>query len=234
MRRLIRFVMDMDARAWRTVLVTFLLFGGVGLLFALAASVFGFEGGAAVERWLGLAAHSPFALLIAVAAFAGLAFLGTPQMVLIAAAVVAFGPWLGSLYSWIGTMVSATVGFWLGRLTGGRLLRDVGGKGVQALISLIGRNGFLASLVVRLAPSAPFVVVNMAAGVTSMRFAAFVAGTALGIVPKIALTAMAGGSIAHARHGQALANLGLFAMVALAWLATGLIARRWIRRHEDR
>ena len=111
--------------------------------------------------------------------------------VLIAAAVVAFGPWLGSLYSWIGTMVSAAVGFWLGRLTGGRLLRDLGGRGIQAFIAMIGRNGFLASLIVRLVPSAPFVAVNMAAGVTTMPFLAFAGGTALGIVPKILLTAMA-------------------------------------------
>jgi uncharacterized membrane protein YdjX (TVP38/TMEM64 family) len=232
MRRLIRFVMDMDARAWRTVLVTFLLFGGVGVLFVLAASVFGFEGGAVVERWLGLAAHSPFALLIAVAAFAALAFLGTPQVVLIAAAVVAFGPWLGSLYSWIGTMASASIGFWLGRFTGGRLLRELGGKAVQAFIAMIGRNGFLAALVVRLVPSAPFVAVNMAAGVTTMPFFAFAAGTALGIVPKILLTALAGGSIAHARHGQWRLNLGLLALALAAWVVTGLIARRWIRRHE--
>jgi uncharacterized membrane protein YdjX (TVP38/TMEM64 family) len=232
MRRLIRFLMDMDARAWRTVLVTFLLFGGVGLLFLLAATVFGFEGGATVERWLGFAAHSPFALLIAIGAFAALAFLGTPQVVLIAAAVVAFGPWLGSVYSWIGTMVSASVGFWLGRLTSGRLLRDLGGKGVQAFIAMIARNGFLASLVVRLVPSAPFVAVNMAAGVASMPFAAFLAGTALGIVPKILLTAMAGGSIAHAHQGQAALNLGLLAAALAGWIVTGLLARRWIRRHE--
>src|SRR4051794_39259769 len=146
MRRLIRFIVELDARAWRTVLVTFLLFGGVGLLFLLAATVFGFEGEATVESWLGFAARSPFALLIAVAAFAVLAFLGAPQVVLIAAAVVAFGPWLGSLYSWIGTMVSASVGFWLGRVAGGRLLRDIGGAGLKRFMAVVGKNGLLASL----------------------------------------------------------------------------------------
>jgi uncharacterized membrane protein YdjX (TVP38/TMEM64 family) len=232
MRRLVRFLMDMDARAWRTVLVTFLLFGGVGVLFVAAGALFGFEGGSTVERWLGFAVRSPFALLIAIAAFAALAFLGTPQVVLIAAAVVAFGPWLGSLYSWIGTLVSASVGFWLGRVTGGRLLRDLGGKAIQAFIGMIGRNGFLASLIVRLVPSAPFVAVNMAAGVTSMGFAAFLSGTAIGIVPKILLTAMAGRSVAHAQKGQLLINLGLLAIALLAWIVTGLLARRWIRRQE--
>ena len=40
---------------------------------------------------------------------------------------------------------------------------------------MVGRNGFLASLIVRLVPSAPFIVVNMAAGVTPMRLRDFAA-----------------------------------------------------------
>ncbi len=233
MRRLIRFILDMDARAWRTVAVTFLLFGGVGLLFFGAAALFGFRGEAAVEQWLGFAARSPFALLIAVAAFAVLAFAGVPQIVLIAAAAVAFGPWLGFEYSWVGTMVSAGVGFALGRLVGARTLSHLPGQGLQRFIAMIGRNGFLASLIVRLAPSAPFVAVNMAAGVTPMRFAAFAAGTGIGIVPKILLTVMAGHSVVAARGGKLWINLALLALALVVWIGAGLLARRWIRRRED-
>ena len=233
MGRLVRFILDMDARAWRTVMVTFLLFGGVGLLFLVAVLAFGFRGEAAVEQWLGLAAHSPYALLIAVAAFAVLAFAGVPQVVLIAAAVVAFGPWTGSAYSWVGTMASSAVGFWLGRITGGRVLRNLGGEGLGRFIAMVGRNGFLASLIVRLVPSAPFVAVNMAAGVTPMRFSAFLLGTAIGIVPKILLTALAGHSVVQARGGHLWVNLGLFALALAIWIGAGLLARRWIRRRED-
>ena len=236
MRGLIRFILDMDARAWRTVLVSFLLFGGAGLVFVIAGAAFGFHGQASVQQWLGLAAKSPFSLLIAVVAFAVLAFAGAPQVVLIAAAVVAFGPWLGALYSWIGTMISAAIGFWLGRATGGRLLQRAGGERLNRFIGMIGRNGLLASLVIRLVPSAPFLVVNMAAGVTPMRFSAFVLGTALGVVPKIALTAMAGRSVAEAGRGAS-GNLwisfGLLALALLAWIGIGLLARRWIRRKEE-
>ena len=232
MGRLIRFILDMDARAWRTLVVTFLLFGGAGLIFLLAIPALGFNGEATVGHWLGVAAKSPFALLIAVGAFAVLAFAGVPQVVLIAAAVVAFGAELGFVYSWIGTMVSATVGFWLGRITGGRLLRQVGGEKLKSFMAMIGRNGFLASLIVRLVPSAPFVVVNMAAGMTPMRFSSFALGAAIGIVPKIMLTVMAGHSVTHARSGQLLVNGGLFVLALSIWMGAGLWARRWIRRQE--
>ena len=232
MGRLIRFILDMDARAWRTVVVTFLLFGGAGMIFLVAIPALGGGGQATVSHWLGVAARSPFALLIAVAAFAILAFAGVPQVVLIAAAVVAFGPELGFAYSWIGTMVSAAVGFWLGRVTGGRLLKDIGGEKLKAFMAMIGKNGFLASLIVRLVPSAPFVVVNMAAGMTPMRFSAFAVGAALGIVPKILLTVMAGSSVVHARSGQLWTNLGLFGLALLIWIGAGLWARGWMRKRE--
>jgi uncharacterized membrane protein YdjX (TVP38/TMEM64 family) len=226
-RRLIDFVTNMDARAWRSVAVSFLLFGGVGIVFLFGAQALGLGGEETVEHWL-----TPWALPVAVAAFALLAFLGVPQFVLIAAAVVAFGPWLGFAYSWIGTMVSSLVGFWLGRAFGAGVLKTLSSRGVDAFMALIGQNGFMASLIVRLVPSAPFIVVNMAAGVTPMRLSAFAAGTAIGVIPKIALTAFAGNSVAQAMKGGGTRYIVMLAAVAVIWIAMGLLARRWLRARE--
>ena len=233
MRRLLAFVMNMDARAWRALLVSFVLFGGVGLVFLFGAQVLGFSGEATVERWLGFAANGPWGLPVAVGAFALLAFVGVPQFMLIAAAVVAFGPVTGFAYSWIGTLVSSVVGFYLGRVAGARVLESFSGEGVQKFMGLVGRNGFLASLIVRLVPSAPFIVVNMAAGVTPMRLSGFVAGTALGIIPKIVLTAFAGNSIVQVLKGQGGAHIAWLVLIVAIWLVIGWFARRWLRAKED-
>jgi uncharacterized membrane protein YdjX (TVP38/TMEM64 family) len=231
MRRLLRFLSDMDAQAWRTLVVSFLLFGGVGLVFLFGAQALGFDGEAAVERWMG-AASGPLALPVAVGAFAALAFVGVPQFMLIAAAVVAFGGTAGFAYSWIGTMVSALIGFFIGRAGGARTLQRFSGAGVRRFMQHIGENGFLASLVVRLVPSAPFIVVNMAAGVTPMRLMDFVLGTAIGIVPKIALTAFAGRSIGRLMRGQAHGEMLWVAALAAAWIALGWAARLWLKRRD--
>ena len=231
-RRLIQFLTNMDARAWRSVAVSFLLFGGVGIVFLFGAQALGVGGETTVEHWL-TATRGPWALPLAVAAFALLAFVGVPQFVLIAAAVVAFGPWAGMAYSWIGTMVSALIGFGLGRLFGGRLLRDLHSPGVDRFTALVARNGLTASLVVRLVPSAPFVVVNMAAGVTPMRLSAFALGTAVGIVPKIVLTAFAGHTFVRAMSGGGAGQAALLVAAAALWLGAGLLARRWLRSRED-
>jgi uncharacterized membrane protein YdjX (TVP38/TMEM64 family) len=231
MRRLLQFLSNMDAKAWRTLLVSFLLFGGVGLIFVFGAQVLGFSGEATVERWMG-EASGPLALPVAVAAFAVLAFVGVPQFMLIAAAVVAFGGKAGFAYSWIGTMVSSLVGFYLGRAAGSAALERFSGAGVKRFMDHVGKNGFLASLVVRLVPSAPFIVVNMAAGVTPMRVLDFAAGTGLGIVPKIALTAFAGNSIARAMRGELGRGVAWLVVVVVAWVAVGWGARLWLRSRD--
>ncbi|MEO8115434.1 MAG: TVP38/TMEM64 family protein [Phenylobacterium sp.] len=231
MRRLLQFLSNMDAQAWRTLAISFLLFGGVGLVFLFGAQVLGFDGEATVETWLG-AASGPWSLPVAVLAFAVLAFVGVPQFMLIAAAVVAFGPLTGFAYSWIGTMVSSLVGFYLGRAAGAPALDRFSGDGVRRFMHLIGRNGFLASLIVRLVPSAPFIVVNMAAGVTPMRVGAFIAGTAIGIVPKIVLTAFAGNSIIRVLKGEIGRDALWLVLIAAVWVVIGWFARQWLRSRE--
>jgi uncharacterized membrane protein YdjX (TVP38/TMEM64 family) len=231
MRRLLQFLSNMDARAWRTLAVSFVLFGGVGLVFLFGAQVLGFDGEATVEQWLG-AASGIWALPVAVVAFAALAFIGVPQFMLIAAAVVAFGPLTGFAYSWIGTMVSSLVGFYLGRIAGARVLERFSGDGVRRFMKLVGKNGFVASLIVRLVPSAPFIVVNMAAGVTPMRVRHFVAGTAIGIIPKIVLTAFAGASIVQVMRGEIGRNAVWLVLIGALWLVIGWFARHWLRSRE--
>jgi uncharacterized membrane protein YdjX (TVP38/TMEM64 family) len=228
-RRLTEFLARTDARAWLSLAVSFALFGGVGLVFLFGAKLLGISGGGAAQQWLALA-RGPWALPAAVGAFAALAFLGVPQFALIAAAVVVFGPWWGALYSWVGTLVSAIIGFWMGRAFGARLLSNLRSESVERFTALLARNGFLAALVIRLAPFAPFVVVNMAAGVAVISWLDFVAGTGLGIVPKIALTAFAGRAARGALSGAGGVALGALAAAVVLWLGAAQLARRWLAR----
>lgn len=233
MGRLLRFLTNLDARAWRTALASFLLFGGVGVGLALGAATLGLKhGGEEVERWMGAGVHGPWALPAAVGGFTALAFLGVPQFVLVGTAVVAFGPWTGFAYSLAGNLVSAVAGFLAGRRFGARLLRRHAGRGLQDFMDLVGRNGVLASAVVRLVPSAPFVVVNMAAGVTPMSLWSFVLGTAVGSLPKIALTAFAGAQVVHGLHGGGWTRWAGVVAVAAVWLGSALWARAWLKRRE--
>jgi hypothetical protein len=70
MRRLWSFLSNMDAQAWRTLSVSFVLFGGVGVVFVFGASLVGYDSERTLEGWLS-AATGPSSLPVAVAAFAG-------------------------------------------------------------------------------------------------------------------------------------------------------------------
>ena len=218
-------------RAWWSLVAVSIVLAAAGLMLMVFGRSLGLDSQGAAYAWLERGAHSAWGLPIAVAAFAVLAFVGAPQFVLIAAAVVVFGPVTGSIYSWIGTMISAVAGFWLGRVLGAGAVRKVAGGAAGALAGL-GRNGFWASLLVRLVPSAPFLVVNMVGGVTPMRFLDFLLGTGVGVVPKIALMALMGRSVIEAKHGAAALAIALILAAVAAWIAIGLAARAWLKARK--
>ena len=120
----------------------------------------------------------------------------------------------------------------LGRVFGGRMIRDLNSRGVERFMALIGQNGFMASLIIRLVPAAPFIVVNMAAGVARVARRDFALGTAIGIVPKILLTAFAGGSVMAAMNGGGFIQFGLLILAFAIWVVSAWAARRWLRARE--
>lgn len=231
MKAIVQFFSRMDKRAARAIGVSLGLFALVAAIFIVGRFGLGFEPGA-VQNWLASVAHEWYALPITGIIFVVLSFIGVPQFALIAAAVFAFGPVTGFIVSWVSTIISASINFWVGRLLGADVLRRYGGDMVNRVSDFVGRNGFWASLMVRIVPSAPFIVVNMAAGVSRMSYFAFIAGAGIGIIPKTALVAFAGqGLMALLSEGRVLTGVLLF-LAAAAWLAIMLLARKWMRGPE--
>jgi len=232
MRWIIDFLSNMEARRWRAVLATALLLGAMIALFAVGKSQLGLEAEGRLEDWLAGFRQGPWGLVAAIVVFTVSAFFGAPQFILIAACVVAFGPWFGFLYSWIATVVSAGVTYWLGRGPTARLLARHGGKTVGRLTRFVGKNAFYASFMIRNVPSAPFIVVNMAFGAARASFPGFLAGCALGVLPKTALVAFFGGSFMTAVSGDGIWTSAILAGVALAWLTLMLLVRELVKRRE--
>lgn len=223
-----RFLTRMDASAQRSIVITLALFGLVIAIFLVGKTGFGLNL-QAVEGAIASFSESPFAPLILIAIFSVAAFLGAPQFGLIAMAVAVFGPWQGMAYSWVATMISGAVTFWVGRLAGEETFRRYAGNMANRMSSFIGRNAFTASALVRNVPTGPFLVVNMAFGISKARFLPFWAGMAIGIVPKIALVAFAGQSLIAALRGSPWIAVAAAIAAGGLWIAVMLYARRRVR-----
>ena len=175
-----------------------------------------------LNSWMETVAGSPWGLPALILVFCVGAFLGVPQFALIAAAVALFGPWLGFAYAWIANMFSGSLTFWVGRMAGEQAFRRYAGATANKLAAFVGRNAFATSALVRNVPTGPFIMVNMAFGVSTAKYRNFALGMAVGILPKLALIAFAGQSLFAALKGNpgvailaAITAAAIYAAVAL-------------------
>lgn len=186
-----------------------------------------FEG---LTPWLHAARDLFWAPLAGIAAFVVLATIGTPQIVLVTALVAVFGPWAGFAYSWVGKVIACSVGFFVGRRFGARWVVQRMTPRVAEVMAMLARRGFLASALIRLVPTVPSVLINIAAGVTPIRFRDFIAGTAIGSVPKLALLAFGGHAAMVAVQDNALWAWGALALTIALWFSLAYLGRRWLQQ----
>lgn len=200
------------------VLTTLVMVGamvfGVGLV--------GVEGKEGVADILSAFAASPWAPFVVIALFTLLGFTGFPQFLLIGGTVAIFGGVFGFAYSWVATMVSALVGFLIGRASGRRVLERFGGERVQRLSGLLERRGAIASAIVRVVPSGPFVMINLVAGVAPIALWRFALGTGLGILPKTAIIAFAGDQFIEFLKHRDPVEFVLAGLALTLWILSGI------------
>lgn len=247
LRRLWRFMTTMDARAATSLAVSLVLLAFVLVMFVFGRQWLDLENDGELAQLMSRAAQSPWAVVAVIAIFMVLALTGFPQIWLITAAVLVFGARDGAIYSWIATMASATLTFAIGHYLGGGWLQRYGSGGVRKTIDFISRHGMLASGLVRVVPSAPFIVVNAAAGAAHVPIWKYWLGTGIGIIPKIllisGLSAVFPGAgdfereingVLDAVRALDPASIGLVALIVAVWLALALFARRLYSRMTRR
>ena len=179
-----------------------------------------------------------YALPVVAAAFTVLGLVMVPVLVLIAATGIAFGPWLGPPYAMVACLTSASAGFGLGRWIGPARVRSVGGERVQKMSRALERNGTLAVFFLRKVP-APFVLANILAGASGVRYRDFVLGTVLGMGAFVVALAGFGYQIRevirHPTPGTVLAALAFLAVpFTLAWTINRVLRKRASHKSADR
>jgi uncharacterized membrane protein YdjX (TVP38/TMEM64 family) len=149
---------------------------------------------------------------------------GTPLTLL---AGVLFGSVYGVVYTVIGATLGAVAMFCVSRFFGRSIFAEyVVSRAVslQRYDTHIARNGFMTVLLLRFIPLFPFNGLNVAFGLTAVRFSDYVLGTVLGIIP---------GSIAYVVLGHSIgemnvlySGLALFGIVGIAVIGH-FVAKRY-------
>ena len=154
-----------------------------------------------------------------------------PITVLLGATALVFRPLPAIAYCLTGTLASAAVTYWIGRLIGHFRADWLRGPRLTRFEKQLRQRGVLAIVAARLLPVGNFSLINMAAGAFGIGFGDYMLGNAIGVLPGIlALTLFADRLGSTLRHPRG-ANLVMLAAVALALVAVLSWIRRRLARH---
>jgi uncharacterized membrane protein YdjX (TVP38/TMEM64 family) len=213
-----------------TTLKEFFVMGGVGALMILLILVFQDQAAALIDL-MGSYSGSPLAIGVAILVFLIGSILLIPQWMLIAASIAAFGLVEGTGIAWLATMVATTIHVFAARSLEKRFVSRLSGVRSQKLRSLFQRHSVHAGCLVRLIPTGPAIVVNAAAGLFGVSRGGFLAGTAIGIIPKIILTGIVASElISSAQARQVSIGLAFLGFALLVWF----IVLRVLRQRRSR
>jgi uncharacterized membrane protein YdjX (TVP38/TMEM64 family) len=177
------------------------------------------------------ARHAWWFGLAFVAVFGAIAALPTPSSPLAYAAGALFGLVQGSLLAWCGSMLGGAAGYWLARGAWADIAARLLGRNEDRLRDVRERKGFLVTLRLRLLPLVPFGVFTYAAGAVRVAFPAYLAGTAIGIIPYTVAAVFAGERVAAGfrgggRSAHLVAAAVMLALIGVSFLPTVVRKRR--------
>ena len=179
-----------------------------------------------VVLWLGSLKHNPRAPYIVIAAFLIGSQIMFPITVLILATAYTFGPWQGFIYGMVGSVSGALLTYTIGYFLGHDTFRHLAGRRFESVDRALCEKGLTAVITTHLIPFGPFTIVNLSAGVIHVRPRDFILGSAIGLLPGVALTAIFEHQLEDALRKPEMTTLILLLASALLIVA-GII---WVRR----
>ncbi len=194
---------------------------GLGLLALLRLQVASWLDGADALPGVGGDGQALFA-----AAYVLAALFGLPAAPLSVSAGAVWGAGQGALLVWASATLAAQVTFHVSRRfrTAWRswLVRAPGGEAIEAVLGSV--EDLSTVVLLRLSPVFPYNLLNVAMGLSRVSAWTHLAGTAVGMVPGVALYVSAGAALGELADGDARPSMSPMVM-ALAVLVTALAVR---------
>lgn len=198
----------------------------IAVLFGMVTATGSFPSADDVHDWgesLGA-----FAVIACVPAFVLLNFL-IAWPILAGATGLLFGTAAGTPLALAGVTLAALAQMAVARYLAGEHAGRLIPERARRFERFLQRSGTVAVMESRIVPLLPYGAVNLAAGLTSLRFRQMALGTAVGAIPKVFGYVALGGSLDNLGAPEAKVAIGL--LVALA-LAGAIVARMQLRAEK--
>jgi phosphatidylserine/phosphatidylglycerophosphate/cardiolipin synthase-like enzyme/uncharacterized membrane protein YdjX (TVP38/TMEM64 family) len=183
------------------------------------------DGAESAVRWIRDSNFTPVLILLA---FIVGSVLAIPLTLIIIATVTVFGPWAGMAYSLVGAQLAAMVTFWLGQSLGKDTVSNLAGSQFNTIARKVKNPGLLTIVTFRIVPVAPFTVVNVIAGASSISLRHFAIGTFFGMMPGIAAIALVADRLLAWLKDPSLEDVLLLAATVLLVASTLWVLRHWL------
>lgn len=149
-----------------------------------------------------------------------------PSSLIAGANGIIFGLWWGTLLSWGGNVLGASVSFWMARWLGrDAVARWVHPRYLTQVDALSERHGFGIVLAARLTPIISLDFIGYLAGMSRMKFRDYTLANIIGLAPGMFAYTMLGNDLASAE-----ASIWRVSLILLGGLVLYLAGRWWLRR----
>lgn len=183
-----------------------------------------------VSGWARATREHRWAPLFVVLIYTPAAFVLFPRPLLTLLTAVAFGPWLGFVYSMLGIMTSALATYYTGRVMPEKTVKSLAGDKLQQMSKRLKKHGFIAVFAIRMIPAAPFAVESMVAGAARFKVTDFMLGTFLGMAPGVLLTTVFGNELSAALDDAAEINYWIIGAAVVAFAIFSFFIGRWLKK----
>ncbi len=204
-------------------LITIAAFLGIGLPSTVSSTADG-------VTWTQDLAGTPFGALALIGVFMVFGTVGVPIALLGTTTGVVAGPFLGFFVSMAGVTLIISFDFILGYRFGPRMKRWLANEHVDEVRAKF-NSGIRGVVALRLVPMIPFMIINLLAGVTKLRFDTYMLGSIVGMMPKIILYSFFGSQLALVLKHPLPPNviiLGTLILIlgVLTWVLHRLLGKR--------
>ncbi|MFP4090039.1 MAG: TVP38/TMEM64 family protein [Cyclobacteriaceae bacterium] len=126
-----------------------------------------------------------------------------PSPLLMIVSTLAYGPFWGSLISYVAVVVAATVAYFIGYHASNAFIdRLIGQKTTEKVNYYIQKYGAWAVVIFRVSPFLSNDAISFVAGLGEMKFVKFILATTAGIIPLIAMIGFLGENTERLKTGM--------------------------------